>query len=211
MNDCDTNRPPPSTTVKLNGATRCARHHGHNGCILTDIKVRTKLGHGARRMTTSSDGDRAIPVVQAAILERQGRHAPNRYQRITWRVFEGATAMDYRIPPRLRQSFLDQFLSPVCGLDEGTEGVRQRARYLFLGHGTSGVSDNDNDRRDPRRRSSPRRKSRGSWMLLRGDGALQGVTRSYGHDNLLYSALPHLPLRPLLSPVAVDARFGDKS
>jgi hypothetical protein len=56
-------------------------------------------------------------------------------------------------------------------LDEGTKGVRQRARYLYLGHGTSGVSDNGNDRRDPRRRSSPRRKSRGSQMLLRGDGA----------------------------------------
>jgi hypothetical protein len=171
MNDCDPNRPPPSTTVKLNEATRCARHHGHNGCILTGIKVWMKLGHGARRMTTSSNGDGAIPAVQAAILERQGRHAPSRYQRITKRVFEGAAAMDYRITPRLRQSFPDQFLSPVCGLDEGTEGVRQRARYLYLGHGISGVSDNGNDRRDPRRHSSPRRKSRGSRMLLRGDGA----------------------------------------
>jgi hypothetical protein len=79
--------------------------------------------------------------------------------------------MDYRIPPLVRQSSLDQFLSPVCGLDEGTEGVCQHARYLYLGHDTSGVSDNGNDRRDLRRRSSPRRKSRGSRMLLRGDGA----------------------------------------
>ena len=60
MNGCDPNRPPPSTIVKLNEATRCARHHGHNGCILTGIKVWMKLGHGAVRIHGGDELRRAI-------------------------------------------------------------------------------------------------------------------------------------------------------
>jgi hypothetical protein len=57
----DTHQPPPSTIVKLNGATRCSRHGDHNGCILTGIEVRMKLGHGARRIHGVAARRREIP------------------------------------------------------------------------------------------------------------------------------------------------------
>jgi hypothetical protein len=65
---------PSVTTVKLNGATRCAWHHGHNGCILTGIKVRMKLGHGARRI-------HGVTARRREIFPRQ--HAP-RSSAATW-------------------------------------------------------------------------------------------------------------------------------
>jgi hypothetical protein len=49
--------------------------------------------------------------------------------------------MDSRIPPQLRRSTppFDRILSHARGLDEGTEKVRQPARYLCPGHDISGV------------------------------------------------------------------------